>query len=332
MEIVFLPYKAAMWDSLESVWLAAVEDPQCDVYVIPIPYYDKDPNNGTLGQMYYEGNQYPEYVPVVDWQSYDFENRRPDVIYVHNPYDEYNYSTSVHPDFYSKRLKEFTKMLVYIPYFCVIDDMDKDLCVLPGVLYADRVIVQSEKVRQTYISEFKNAEEAFGCAGQFGNAEEKFIALGSPKFDKVLNTKPEDCKIPDEWRELIDGHAGARKKVILYNTTLRSILKGDEKYLQKIRSVLEYFRGDDRVVLLWRPHPLSGAIYQAMRPQFLEEYESIVSEYRQQGFGIYDDTPDIHRAIAISDAYYGDGGSLVALFEMTGKPAMIQNLDIPAMS
>ena len=327
-EIVFLPYKAAMWDSLESVWLAAVEDPQCDVYVIPIPYYDKNPDDGALGQMHYEGDQYPDYVPVVDWRSYDFESRRPDVIYVHNPYDEYNYSTSVHPDFYSKRLKEFTGMLVYIPYFvCVEDGMDKDLCVLPGVLYADKVIVQSDEVRQMYIREFKNAEEAFDCAGQFGNAEEKFLALGSPKLDKVINTKPEDCKIPDEWRNLINRPDGDRKKVILYNTTLASILAEDEKYLKKIRKVLEYFRGDDKVVLLWRPHPLSESIYQAMRPQFLEEYENIVSEYRRQGFGIYDDTPDVHRAIAIADAYYGDGSSLVALFELTGKPAMIQNFD-----
>ena len=328
IEVVFLPYKAAMWDSLESVWLAAVEDPQCDAYVIPIPYYDKSPD-GVLGQMHYDGGQYPEYVPVVDWRSYDFETRRPDMIYVHNPYDEYNYSTSVHPDFYSRRLKEFTGMLVYIPYFVSVDDsVVKDFCVLPGTLYADRVIVQSEEARQAYIREFKEAEEAFDCTGQFGNAEEKFLALGSPKFDGISATRPEDCQIPDEWRRLIDGPAGARKKVILYNTTITSILEGDDKYLQKIRSVLEYFRCHDGAVLLWRPHPLSESTYQSMRPQFLEEYESIVSEYRRQGFGIYDDTPDVRRAIALSDAYYGDPGSLVALFERTGKPVMIQNENI----
>ena len=36
-EAVFLPYKASMWDSLESVWKAADEDPDCDAFVIPIP-------------------------------------------------------------------------------------------------------------------------------------------------------------------------------------------------------------------------------------------------------------------------------------------------------
>ena len=34
-EIVFLPYKASMWDSMESVWKAAAEDDECEVYVVP---------------------------------------------------------------------------------------------------------------------------------------------------------------------------------------------------------------------------------------------------------------------------------------------------------
>ncbi len=42
-EIVFLPYKASMWDSLESVYLAAKEDEECDAYVIPVSYYNKLP-------------------------------------------------------------------------------------------------------------------------------------------------------------------------------------------------------------------------------------------------------------------------------------------------
>ena len=32
-EAVFLPYKACMWDSLESIWRAAEEDEDCDAYV-----------------------------------------------------------------------------------------------------------------------------------------------------------------------------------------------------------------------------------------------------------------------------------------------------------
>ncbi len=115
-EAVFLPYKASMWDSLESVWMAANEDPDCDAYVIPIPYYDKNPD-GTFGKMYDESAMYPDYVPVVNYNEYDFAARQPDMIFIHNPYDDANYVTSVHPFFYSENLKKYTDRLVYIPYF-----------------------------------------------------------------------------------------------------------------------------------------------------------------------------------------------------------------------
>ncbi len=85
-EAVFLPYKASMWDSLESVWKAADEDADCDAYVIPIPYYDKDPD-GSLREMHYEADQYPAYVPITRYDEYDFEQHRPDMIYIHNAYD-----------------------------------------------------------------------------------------------------------------------------------------------------------------------------------------------------------------------------------------------------
>lgn len=74
IEVALFPYKVSMWDSLESIWLAAKEDSKCDVYVVPIPYFDRLPNV-ELGQMHYEGNLYPEDIPIVDWRTYDLEER-----------------------------------------------------------------------------------------------------------------------------------------------------------------------------------------------------------------------------------------------------------------
>jgi len=85
--------------------------------------------------------------------------------------------------------------------------------------------VQSEKVRGTYIRVFK---EAYGS--KFGKPKDKFIALGSPKFDKVINTKRESCDLPEKWRELISdknvgqGLCSCRKKSILYNTSVNVLL------------------------------------------------------------------------------------------------------------
>ena len=123
-EAVFLPYKASMWDSLESIWKKLDEDSGWDTYVVPIPYYDKNPD-GSFKQMHYEGNEYPDYVPVVDYRKFNLQARHPDTIYIHNPYDDCNFVTSVEPAFYSKVIKNYTDELVYVPYF-VLGDIDPE--------------------------------------------------------------------------------------------------------------------------------------------------------------------------------------------------------------
>lgn len=334
-EAVFLPYKASMWDSLESVWKAADEDPDCDAYVIPIPYYDRK-SDGSFGKMHYEGDQYPEYVPVTWYRDYDIEGRKPDMIFIHNPYDNTNFVTSVHPDFYSERLKQLTEKLIYIPYF-ILDEIEPDdqraigkmahFCTCPGVLNADKVVVQSEGMRQIYINILTENTKEYGYTRK--DWEDKILGFGSPKVDKVLNTKKECFKIPKDWLEVIEKPDGTWKKIIFYNTSVSALLQHDEKMLEKMKSVFGIFEENkDEVALLWRPHPLIKATIESMRPQLWAEYERIVEEYKEAGWGIYDDTADMDRAVVISDGYYGDVSSVVSLCRRVGSKAMIQRTDI----
>lgn len=341
-EVVFLPYKAAMWDSLESVWRAAHEDENCDAYVIPIPYFDKNPD-GSFRQMHYEADQYPDYVPITKYDAFDFEAHRPDVIYIHNAYDNWNLVTSVHPKFFSDNLKKYTDMLVYIPYF-VLNEVNPDnelmiekmkhFCFMPGIINADKVIVQSEDMKQIYVSEYLKAAKAHGLQGRHldrAYLEQKFLGLGSPKYDKVLSAQIDDLDIPQEWQRVIEKPDGSRKKIILYNTGIAALLMHNEKWVDKIENVLSVFKEhQNEVVLLWRPHPLIESTMQSMRPGILQKYLAIKEQYIADGWGIFDDTADVDRAVVLSDAYYGDGSSVVELYQKTGKPVMIQNVDILA--
>lgn len=333
LEAVFFPYKASMWDSLESVWMAADGDENCDAYVVPIPYYDRSPD-GTFTAYHYEGDLMPDYVPVTHYENYDVERRRPDLVFIHNPYDQCNYVTSVDPRFYARELKNHTDKLIYIPYF-VLGEIDPDnkeavkgmshFCTVPGVLYADKVIVQSENMRQIYINVLSE---------QYGEEtrqewENKILGLGSPKYDKVQSTRKDDLEIPREWLKIIEKPDGSWRKIILYNTSVGALLKQEEKMLEKMRSVFQVFlEAKDDVALLWRPHPLIEETISSMRPQLWEEYYKMVEEYKSEGWGIYDDSPELERAIALCDAYYGDYSSLVQLCQEAGKPIMIQNVDI----
>lgn len=198
-------------------------------------------------------------------------------------------------------------------------------CVTPGVLYADKVIVQSEAMRQAYINVLTNA------AGKHTKKiwEERILGLGSPKVDKVLNTRKEDLEIPREWLNITAKPDGSWKKIILYNTGLTAFLQQGEQSLKKIRDVFQIFKeNQDEVALLWRPHPLLEETIHSMRPQLQAEYEEIRRNYQDEGWGIYDDSADLNRAIALCDAYYGDGSSVIQLCQKAGKPVMIQNVDI----
>lgn len=333
-EAVFLPYKASMWDSLESVWKAADADPNCDAYVIPIPYYTKNPD-GSFRTEHYEGDLYPDDVPVTWYKDYDFVERQPDMIIIHNPYDNYNYITSVHPFFYSRNLKRFTEKLIYIPYFILkeVDPEDKTavegmthFCTLPGVIYADKVIVQSEKMRRIYIDVM--VEYTRGTSVDRKYWEEKILGLGSPKIDKVLNTRRDDVKIPKEWMKVIEKKGGGWKKIVFYNISITALLQNDEAMLKKMWDVLQVFQENrDNVALLWRPHPLIEATIKSMRPQLWEKYEKIVKEYREAGWGIYDNTADVDRAISLCDVYYGDPSSVIELCRKIGKIVMIQDVE-----
>ncbi len=334
-EIVFLPYKASMWDSLESVWRAADADPDCDAYVIPIPYYDKNPD-GSFGQMHYEGAFYPSDVPVMRYQDYDLSEKQPDIIFIHNPYDEYNYVTSVEPFYYSKNLKKYTKKLVYIPYY-IVDEGDpkdraavngmKSFCTTPGVFNADKVVVQSENMRQIYINVMM---ESTGC-GESGRKywEDKILGLGSPKIDKVQSTKKEELEIPEEWMDIIRKPDGSWKKIVFYNTGVSALLQYNEQMLFKMQDVFRIFKEKkENVALLWRPHPLIQATIESMRPELWKQYKKIVAEYRAEKWGIYDDSADMNRAVALSDAYFGDQSSVKQLYSKTKKPVMIQNVEV----
>lgn len=305
LEVVFLPYKASMWDSLESVWMAADADPDCDAYVMPIPYYDRNPDK-SFGARHYEGDDFPDYVPITDFEKYNLADRRPDVIYIHNPYDNGNYVTSVDPRFYSWELKNYTDCLVYIPYYSTAGGMSEVQSLCLSYFYADYIIVQCEKMIGYFDSRVPR---------------EKFLPLGSPKFDRVIRMCQNPQEAPKAWKEKMQG-----RTVYFYNTSLGGMLANTEAFLKKMEYVFQCFEGRDDACLLWRPHPLLEPTFDSMRNQYYPWFMRLKEQFIESGLGIYDDTPDITKTIALCDVYVGDGGtSVTSLFGMAGKPVFILN-------
>lgn len=330
-EMVFLPYKASMWDSLESVWRAADGDPACDAYVIPIPYYDKN-SDGTFRSEHYEGEEFPEDVPITHYLEYDLEGRHPDVIFIHNPYDDHNYVTSVHPYFYTQKLKECADKLVYIPYY-VSEEINPDnkdvikgkaaMTLTNGVFHSDMVFLQSENTKRLFVNILTEYIQDIDRSYW----EKKIWGLGSPKLDRVNRVVRDDARLPQNWYDRIYTESGLRKKVIFYNISISTLLKNPDM-LNKIKDVLMFFKNNEDLALWWRPHPLYESTLASMRPDMLAEYQQLVNQYKQEGWGIFDDGVDLQWAIAETDAYYGDKSSVIQLFKEVGKPVMIQDVTV----
>lgn len=319
-EIVFLPYKASMWDSLESIWQAAVNDAEhCNAYVIPIPYADLTPEH-TAKEWHVEKELFPDYVPVIDFRSVDLEKLHPDVIFIHNPYDDCNYVTSVDSRYYSRELKKYTDCLVYVPYYVSQETNQAEAlaaCIAtPAALNVDLIIVQSENMRQMYIDVLLNRTNM----KERHYWEARILGLGSPKFDKVRSGIKADFPLPPAWKKKIEG-----RKVLLYNTSLDSLLLHPDKIGAKLRWLFDFFRPREEVAFWWRPHPLTKAILGSMRPEIEEEYRTLEQAYIEAGWGIYDEGADFYPAVFWSDAYYGDASSVLYLYQETGKSMMLQD-------
>lgn len=299
-EVVFFPYNASMWDSMESVWQAAREDARCDVYVVPLPYHQLNPD-GSVFRRCWEGDRFPEEVPITRWEEYDLEARRPEIAYIHNSFDQHNKVTRIDERYYSHRLKEWVGTLVYIPYYTT----GEGLTTLPhvqiaGASAADFVIAQHEEDKELF------AQHA---------PQKRVEALGSPKVDRIIRLERDNPPLPAEWKMLLG------KKVLLLNTSLSSMLSFGEGFLDKLEEVLDSVGEHPGLALLWRPHPLAGATMSAMRGDLITRYRRLEDRFLEEGLGVLDQTADTGRAIALADAYIGEASSsLVYLFSLTGKP------------
>lgn len=126
--------------------------------------------------------------------------------------------------------------------------------------------------------------------------------------------------ITENWKILIEN-----KIVVLFNTSISNLLNNEDQHINKIKQVLDFFQKQSEAILWWRPHPLELCTAEVMRPQLAKEYRNIQDNYRKAGWGIMDTSANLHRAISISDGYYGDWSSVVDLYAITQKPILYKN-------
>ena len=312
-KVVFMPYKASMWDSLESVWMAADKDKRCEAVVVPITYYELDSNRNPAKRVN-EREEFPEYVPVVNDEKYDLEHDLPDIIYIHNPYDDTNSITRIDSRYYSWNLKKYCEKLVYVPYYKWVDGVSST-SFKSAMYYADYTVQSSDDAVKRCIEASPEYAKELGLETiEIRNImENKLINLGSPEVDKVVSLN--NVKLPYEWNGKV-----ARSRVnVLYNTTLDEIFKS--KTFDKVKETLGFFKNNrDKSFVIWRPHPLMRQSLVSMLPYLVDEYDEIMSEFINSSYGVLDTNASMHYSMFWSDMCYGyKTSSLTELYKYTGK-------------
>ncbi len=326
-EILFLPFRSDLWESLDPLYRRALKDQDAHVTVMPLPFYDTDAA-GNIGDLHYDTRDYPEDIRLTDHQDYDIASAHPDVIYTQNAYDAYNYTYILPPAYFTSELKKHTEQLVYVPYFKLggYEPEDQKLrqttryfVKIPGLMHADKVLLESEEIRKLYIEELLK----FCGEDTLDIWEEKLEVMD----DRQENTAVRD--IPKAWEGLLYKADGEKKKTVLFMNAVCSLYQYKEQALIKLQAVLKTFEENkDNILLIWRPHPAIASSADLFDRELWLGYRKIVEEYRTAGWGILDESTDPQTAIAFADAYYGDPDPVMQKCRVAGKPVMIADAGV----
>ncbi|MCR5108025.1 MAG: LicD family protein [Lachnospiraceae bacterium] len=333
-DVLFLITKASNWIYMKKEYEKASADTDNNVYVIPIPYYERTNTMGIGTQIHYEGKELAATVNVTGFDKYDFFGSNPDIIYFDNPYDTFDAHTVVYPMFYTDKLRHFAKKLVYIS--CIhVDDYGPDdgkaakmmeFCInTPGVARADVVIVQSDIIRDRYI------ESLTKWAGEdTKEIWEKKIVTGGDGSDEIEEyPKVKDEELAPEWLEFLSDRDGNRRKIVLVYISISGLVDNKERAVVKLKEIFDLFKENkDSIVLYYHPDINIEKYLGEFEPELYKGYREIIDSFINEDYGIYDDGEDDSFMVRLCDAYYGDNGSTMYHFMRAKKPVMAINYEV----
>ncbi len=143
-----------------------------------------------------------------------------------------------------------------------------------------------------------------------------------------IEVKEETLELLPEWLPLTLKPDGTRKKIILSANDVTVYAAYGQKALDKLEAMfgtLEQVK--ESVLLWWRPQPVMKKILNQVSPELGVRYQSMIDRYREDGWGICDETDNIDRAVCACDIYYGEMNAIIQPFQTSGKPSLISALD-----
>ena len=222
------------------------------------------------------------------------------------------------------------------------DPEDGDVFVIYGPW--DRWQLKKEWFQEVYAATFENFMIAIPSGYEeflrkhYGNYQIRVKATATheyPLYSKQLRYLREMAKcmedkaetmdpniLPGNWRSMLNG-----RRVVLFSDDIQLYAEFGEKALDKLERVLSKYKTQSKEVLLWwRPQEQLKTLLGLLAREFVDRYDAILKAYKEEGWGICDESYDEDRAMEHCDEYYG-GMNYIARSLKDKKPVTIERLD-----
>lgn len=295
MNIAFLPYCFQMWDCMESVYQSAKEK-GIGVGVFPIPYFNL--KDGHIDEWH---NEHELFEDVIDEDDlYDFNDflrcsESIDYVVIHNAYDNGNTLTTIHPFFYTDKLKTWGMKLIFVPYGIF---QGGQMLRQKGLINCDYIFVKDEEERETFLKTWNEIDI---------DMSDRCYAIGSPKFDALYKK----YDMPFEWKKKV------YKPMTLICTSVVPFMIDPERKFNQYKDTFWSELAKGRMVI-FRPHPLMEATIKNRCPDLLEEWERFLEIVNEKA--ILDIDHELAESMCFATYMISDHSSVIELWKETGKP------------
>lgn len=284
------------WTNFESVIQTMMNNPAFDCQVVVVPYLNWKATdiNGDI-QRRILSKQHIEYI---GFEDYSLETRRPDAVFLQNPYDEARPET-----FRSQYLHQRGVKIAYIPYALDTGIGEESM------VYQYNLLCQN--IATWIFARSQRHKDEFAVQCQAGNKH--VHVTGHPKFDYY------DAR----YNKKNAAFQNQRKKTLLWTTHF--VLPGEVKMYTTFnlycRAFMKIMMRDD-IHLIIRPHPLFTQWIDAASQSARDNYQKLVTLSATRDNVTWDTSENYQDSFSKSDALIADAGSFLLEYLPSTKPIL----------
>ncbi|KWH08498.1 CDP-glycerol glycerophosphotransferase [Burkholderia territorii] len=294
-KIRFLFQTGSQWYCYASVYEAFIEDHRYDVAIVALPFTKNGVQIGDPAWIFLEEQR----LPFIHYRHYDIANDAPDIVFLHNPYDE------TRPDpYHARALHESGIRLAYIPYGPDMGDGDANRCFqyrMDTQVFAWRIFARSENHRQRFKTFLPGSIR-------------RVVATGHPKIDRIY-----DSTVDNPLRSRFDG-----RKVLLWNPHFSVGFPAHLRWStfdRYLKTFCDLVVNRPDIAIIMRPHP--NLFYTLMQSDAGKQViRMLIALAKSQQHFMIDQSPLYHHAFDASHALITDTSSLMYEYLACDKPIL----------